>query len=173
MILRFFIEVNGKLVSTSKINELNCNLNDKDWYYLRGSIEVTQEGSDKAYISKEDTTDIIPFAYEFFSLFILLNMIKDLATELPHVLTVKLCSRSVLYHPIVGYITAQNMNDVYLETVFNYHDGSFQSVVTENENFFNNFKDSFYDFDKAIRALFPDTTIPMLDEIAKIMSENM
>lgn len=167
MLFNFFIEIDGQIISVDEAAHLNRNLNDTDWYYLSGSVEVSQD--DKVYISREDTTDIIPFAYEFFSLFILLEKINDLKIGLPHVLSGKMCSKTVLYHPDVGIITTQHMNGVYLDTVFTYYDKSPQSVTTEKEGFFEMMKDSFYRFDKAIRALFPNTDMPMLDEIQEIM----
>jgi len=68
MQFKLFIELDSNLTDISDIKISNFNNLEEDWYYLQGSIEVINEKAE-VYINRQDTTDIIPFMYEFYSLF--------------------------------------------------------------------------------------------------------
>jgi hypothetical protein len=66
MQFKLFIELDSNLTGISDIKISNFNNLEEDWYYLQGSIEVINEKAE-VYINRQDTTDIIPLMYEFYS----------------------------------------------------------------------------------------------------------
>jgi len=85
------------------------------------------------------------------------------------VLSNKICSSTTLYHPEISEIMFKRMNDVYLETRFLYHNGDYKHFNFEENNFFNDIKMDYDQFDKAIRILYPNTEIGMLDDLKKVI----
>ena len=63
----------------------------------------------------------------------------------------------------------KRMNDVYLEIRFLYRNGDYKYFNFEENNFFNDIKMDYGQFDKAIRILYPNDEIGMLDEPKKII----
>lgn len=168
MQFKLFIELDGNLTDISDVKISNFNNLEKDWYYLQGSIEVINEKAE-VYISREDTTDIIPFIYEFFSLFYSAEIAREAMSGMSWTLSNKICSSTTLYHPEISEIMFKRMNDVYLEIRFLYQNGDYKHFNFEENNFFNDIKMDYDQFDKAIRILYPNTEIGMLDDLKKII----
>ena len=82
----------------------------------------------------------------------------------------KICSSTTLYHPEISEIIFKRINDIYLEIRFLYRNGGYRHFNFKENNFFNDVQMNFDQFDKAVRILYPNTEIGMLDDLKKIIS---
>lgn len=169
MQFKLFIELDSNLTDISDIKISNFNNLEEDWYYLQGSIEVINEKAE-VYINRQDTTDIIPFMYEFYSLFYSAKIAREAMNEMSWALSNKICSSTTLYHPEISEIMFKRINDIYLEIRFLYRNGGYRHFNFKENNFFNDVQMNFDQFDKAVRILYPNTEIGMLDDLKKIIS---